>query len=175
MIGLGALMGTALSIVLLGAGIGKLGDRVAFRRALRSYGWLPELSVAPLSWLVPFLELGCAVGLWLPPIRQAAATLTIGLLIVFTAVIVRALAEGSQANCGCFGGSGADQVSWLGVGRNAVLLALAVVAALPVAGRYPPPVPSVLAGAGVGLIILLLDQALGVFPDHWLRPNDVWE
>jgi hypothetical protein len=112
-----------------------------------------------------------------PPLRAEllVTRLAIGLLLVFTAVILRSLAEGSQADCGCFGSSGADRVSWFSIVRNAVLIALAVVAALPVDGWQRPPLPGVLAGVGVGLTILLLDQALAIFPNRWLRPNDVWE
>jgi hypothetical protein len=50
------------------------------------------------------------------------------LLLVFTAVLVRAIASGNPPPCACFGGVSTRPVGWWSVMRNVALLALAVVA-----------------------------------------------
>lgn len=78
--------------------------------------------------LVPWIEL--AVGATLVaqvaiPIPAIAALL---LLIAFTALIVIRLSGGDRPSCACFGSWSAEPIGRIHVVRNAILMALAVVA-----------------------------------------------
>lgn len=81
--------------------------------------------VAPV---VPWWELTVGalllVGL-VTPWAAIAAGLT---LVAFTALLVRVLRSGARPACSCFGAWSAAPVGWRHVVRNAVFLALAVVA-----------------------------------------------
>ena len=84
-----------------------------------------------------------ALWRWLPPVELVTGALLVagfwwagiaagGLLIVFTAFLVSRLARHSSEPCRCFGEVSGRPVSAVSVGRNAVLLAAAVV----VVGRW---------------------------------------
>lgn len=51
-----------------------------------------------------------------------------GLLMAFTAVLVRAIVGGNPPPCACFGGMSTRPVGWWSVARNVALLAVAAVA-----------------------------------------------
>lgn len=74
---------------------------------------------------VPAAELATAVLLIAAPVGGALVAL--GLLAVFTVLLVRRLRAGSTAPCRCFGGVRARAIAWTDVARNVGLAALAVV------------------------------------------------
>ena len=49
-------------------------------------------------------------------------------LVAFTALIVRRLAQGQHPPCACFGAWSAKPLGWSHVARNVVLMVIAVVA-----------------------------------------------
>ena len=55
---------------------------------------------------------------------MSAAAFLAGLVVLFIAASSRQLSRGRAVDCGCFGSTGMHPLSWLGVARNAVLLAL---------------------------------------------------
>jgi len=107
------------------AGVAKLWNRQATSRSFAGLG-LP--APASLALVVPATELGVASALVaVPPLGAWAA---LALLVVFTVVIIRALATGVTVPCACFGSArSARAVSSVDVVRNACLAAAAVLAA----------------------------------------------
>lgn len=82
----------------------KLRDSAAFAEQIGNYQLLPELSNY-LAATLPSIELTAALLLVLGPKlwRHAAAFVLFGLLVVFTAALLRAWATGINLECGCFG------------------------------------------------------------------------
>jgi len=79
-----------------------------------------------LAVLVPGAELVVAACLLLRP--DVGAVVALAALVVFTAVVVRAVLRGSTGGCGCFGSRRVDPVSLADVLRNGLLAALGVIA-----------------------------------------------
>jgi len=136
------------------AGIAKLGARRRTSRTFRALG-LPAADT--LAVAVPVIELALAVGLVVVPGWAAAGALAV--LAAFTVFLARAVVDGVDVGCGCFGSAGDDPVSWVELLRNG-LLAGAAVLALTAPGPTAPSLPAVLvAGLGVALAALALALA----------------
>jgi uncharacterized membrane protein YphA (DoxX/SURF4 family) len=120
---------TFLALVLLIAGISKLGDRELFTGVVRAYGLLPEFTVSYVSRLLPLAEILVAVGLvsnlsatW--PVTAAAT-----LFFVFgLATSINLLRGRRDISCGCFGPNQGRELSWVLVLRNLGLVGLAILA-----------------------------------------------
>jgi hypothetical protein len=118
----------ALGVVFLAAGILKVVDPHAFAVSIARLRIVPMALVGPVAILLPWIEIVAAAALFLPAYRGPALKLLLGLLVLFTAVLAIGLARGG-ISCGCFGK--ADSVfnrADVGMARNVVLIALAVVA-----------------------------------------------
>ncbi len=111
-----------LAAVLVFAAIAKLRAPEATRR--HTVALLGPRGAAVASAL-PWVELGVAVALvlWWSAVPGIVATL---LLLVFTAVVVRAQLR--RLPCPCFGGASEQAAGPKQVMRNAVLIALAILA-----------------------------------------------
>ncbi|WP_410873098.1 MauE/DoxX family redox-associated membrane protein [Nocardia sp. A7] len=134
---------------------GKLADRPATRKALVDFGihirWAPWVAVG-----LPVIEGLVAVGAVLPWTAGIAGAVSVLLLAVFTAAIVRLLLRGEHPNCSCFGAASAGPIGPVTLVRNGLLLALAALVTVG-ALRYPQ-VPAGLpaeATAGLALIAVL--------------------
>src|SRR5262249_39777281 len=110
------------------AGVAKLLDRAAFRRALEGFGAPAPLQV-PLAVVLPLGELAIAGALFVPALARWAALAALALLVVFCIAIVRSLARGAAPDCNCFGGLTQTEVGRGTLVRNVVLGALAAFAA----------------------------------------------
>ena len=122
-----------LAAVFMVAGAAKRRRRVQFERAVRAYEVGGDRVVALLASFLPAVEVSAGALLLFGLATQPAAVVVAGLLIVFIAASVRQLVRGRDIECGCFGSAGMHRLSWLGVARNAALLALTMlVAARPV-------------------------------------------
>ena len=121
-----------LAAMLAYAGASKLLGPASFAEDIQNYRVLPDAWAGPLALGLPVLELVVAVGLILPS-HAAGASLLSGLLLFgFAAAMAQAKLRGIDLECGCFGGH--SRVSWLKVGLNVGLAALAfAVAAMHVA------------------------------------------
>ena len=121
----------AVAGVFLWAAIPKIIDPAGFALSIHRYELLPLWLEAPSAILVPWLEVVLAIALcstrnW----RIAAAILTIGLLIVFTAMITWAWLYNLDIDCGCFATDGsAERIGLWHFARNACLL-IAVIGSL---------------------------------------------
>ena len=79
--------------------------------------------------VVPWLELAVGAALIARLAVPYPAIAALGLLAAFTALIVVRLARGERPSCACFGAWSAEPIGPRHVIRNAVLMALAAVAA----------------------------------------------
>lgn len=116
-------------VALLGAAAwGKLRDLAAFEAILADYRLLPESLVRPVARGVPLVEVVLA-GAWvMAPWRTDAALFasiaTAAIMLGYGGAIAANLSRGrSWIDCGCGGG---EQLSWILVGRNAVLATVAL-------------------------------------------------
>ena len=106
----------------------KVRDAAAFEGVLADYRLLPAWVTAPVARTVPVVE-GVLAALWLAAPWQADAALLAGvatavLMLGYGAAMTANLARGrSWIDCGCGGG---EQLSWVLVGRNGVLGAMAL-------------------------------------------------
>jgi Methylamine utilisation protein MauE len=141
-----------LVVVLVAASAAKLAGPDRFLRTLTSLPWLSLPAARALTRLVPVAEIGVAALLVAVPPAGAIAALI--LLTVFTGVVAVELAAGRRFACGCFGGTESRPAGPVTLLRNVLLLAAAVaIVALP---RDAEP-GAVLAGAGAGLLFLVLE------------------
>ena len=126
----GATASLLLVAVLGGASWHKLLDRIAFRETLRDYQILPEAAIGPVATIVPLVELVACILLAVPGTRAIGASVATGLLAGYAIAIGLNLARGrTDIDCGCSWGGGTQPISaWL-IGRNALLIAIAGVAA----------------------------------------------
>jgi uncharacterized membrane protein YphA (DoxX/SURF4 family) len=114
----------ALAAMFLYAGFSKLLDPAAFAVSIENYRLLP---CAPSGWValyLPWLETGCALGLFLPRLRLGATALLAVLCAGFCVFLTSALLRGLDISCGCFGGDAAARSDLrLPLLRAALLLA----------------------------------------------------
>ena len=79
---------------------------------------------------VPWLEILVGAALCAQLARPVAGGVAAAMLVAFSALLVLRLAQGRRPPCACFGSWSAKPLAWQHLVRNAVLLALALVAAL---------------------------------------------
>lgn len=137
--------------LLLHAAVAKLADRGLFHQHLAAYG-VPEPLQPALVWALPLAEALLALGL-VTPWRTAAALGAALLLASYGAAMAWHLLRGHVLDCGCGGTPLA--LSPALVLRNAVLAAIAVVAAAPADGRVPGIADFAVAAAALALGALL--------------------
>jgi hypothetical protein len=117
-----------LGAVFLAAGVLKVLDPHAFAVSIARLRIVPMALVGPVAILLPWIEIVGALALLDPRTRDAALKVLLGMLAVFTAVLVVGLLRGGTS-CGCFGK--ADSVfnrAEVALARNVLLIALAAAA-----------------------------------------------
>jgi len=122
----------ALAAVFAIAAIGKITDRPGSEKAFAEFG-LPEITIRPMAYFLPVLELCIAIALVFVEVSWFAALAGSTLFLVFTLGMLYQMARGNAPDCHCFGQIHSQPVSILTVLRNVVLLAMAL--GLVVAGR----------------------------------------
>ena len=110
--------------VLVLSGSAKLASR-AWPAQARALG-APAIAVV----LVPPVELGLGVLLLVGLGRTLVALAAAALLLAFTALLAVRLKEGRRPPCACFGPWSSRPIGPGSIARNAVLIALALIAAL---------------------------------------------
>ena len=126
-----ALAPLTLAAVLVLSGVAKLGDPGSTASMIRMLRLPSYLGGTVVPRLLPVVELVAAV-LLLTPWRwtyAVGAALALGLFTAFLLVVARAMTFDPRPRCGCFGRVGDHHITGRTLLRNAVLLALAVVAA----------------------------------------------
>jgi len=125
-----------LAALLLSAALHKARDLPGFTAILAGYGLLPAGGPRPVARVLPAGEAAIGLALLAPAAGAAAALAGAALLALYTAAAAVALARGRRGlPCGCGGPAGAGVLGPALLARNAVLVTLALVAALPVATR----------------------------------------
>lgn len=162
---------TALTLILVVSAWGKLRSPANFERALGTFRVIPKRATPTLLLGVPLVELSLAALQWIGPARPAVGVALVAMLGAFTALLLRSLLVGEEADCGCFGSAAPEKVSWFSVARNLVLIALAVMGIVAGDGASRGTLPAVLSGVGAGLLILVLDQGISLFTKTWFTPD----
>jgi uncharacterized membrane protein YphA (DoxX/SURF4 family) len=114
-----------LGLVFLVSGASKLAAGPAWPEQARALG-APSFVVPVLPWFE--LVLGAVLVMQLAPTLAAAAALVV--LVGFTALLLRRLAEGRHPPCACFGAWSSKPLGRGHVVRNLGFIALAAVALL---------------------------------------------
>jgi putative oxidoreductase len=127
--GLCGALRVGLAALFLYAGIAKIVDVRTFATDVAHYRVVPALLVAPFAAALPGIEVACGVGLLFGRTARAGALLAAGLLAVFTAAAVQALARDINIDCGCFGSIHAP-VTLATVVRDFGLLGAALIVAV---------------------------------------------
>lgn len=114
-----------LALVFAVAGVAKLTDMAASRRAISDFG-VPAALAAPLGTLLPFVELAVAAALI--PVQTAwlGAMSALLLLSLFIVTIGVNMARGRRPECRCFGQLHSAPAGWSTLARNGVLAVPAV-------------------------------------------------
>jgi peroxiredoxin/uncharacterized membrane protein YphA (DoxX/SURF4 family) len=136
-----------LALVFGVAGVAKLVDPAGSRKSLEEFG-VPARWTRPLAWLLPLVELACAVALLPAASAWWAACGAAALLVLFTTAMAVSLARGRRPECRCFGQLHSSTVGWTTLARNAGLTGVAAL----VVWQAPT-------SAGVGFAALLAGVA----------------
>lgn len=126
----------ALATLFVWAASHKARDLRAFAATIRSYEILPRGLARLVAPVFAGAELAVAVGLVLPETRVASSAAALVLLVTYSVAIAVNLARGRrELDCGCFGPAHRQPLhGWLLV-RNAVAIAAAALASLPLGLR----------------------------------------
>lgn len=135
-----------------------------WRRALAAFG-LPSPLEGTAAFLVPVAEAAVPVTI-LAGTAQVGAALGLGLMVVFSAAVVRAARSRGDLPCGCFGRARTRSVRMI-LARNLVIAVLSVSA---LASRGSPlpsfgandAVPAALVGVGSALVGAILLRTNGL-------------
>ncbi|MEU3168100.1 MauE/DoxX family redox-associated membrane protein [Streptosporangium sp. NPDC006930] len=153
--------------------VGKVADITSFRAAIRSLVPIRGNAVWLVLCLVFLAELSVVVLMLIAGdllvLGFALAALLLG---AFTTALVVSLAQGRKVSCNCFGKS-KEQVTGFDVARNTILIIVAALSALFLAGSPAPragfePLElltvTVMSGTTLAFLLHLRDVSLVVFP-----------
>lgn len=122
---IGRIAAIALGVVFVVSGGFKLSDGPAWPRMAADLGVSRALAVS-----VPWFELVLGALLISGLLSPWTELLAVGVLVVFTMVIVRRLLDGSRPPCACFGSRSNRPLGRRHVARNLGLLAVGVIAVI---------------------------------------------
>jgi len=121
----GIVAGVVLGLLFIAAGVLKL---------IAGPDWLKQAADMDVSraiaTLVPYVEIVVGVLLVTQLFTPWPAVVAVGMLMVFTVVIIRRIRDGSRPPCGCFGSKSKRPLGGYHLVRNLLFLALALVAVL---------------------------------------------
>jgi hypothetical protein len=139
----------SLALLLLDAALHKALRPASFRAVLADYRLLPGGALAAAGAALVATEAALAAALGVPGLRAAALRAVAALLLLYGAAIAANLARGRRhIACGCGAAAGEAPLSAALVARNAVLAALALLAAAVPPGPRALAWPDALAAAG---------------------------
>ena len=119
----------AVAVLLASAATHKLRAPGRFAKQLADYQLLPEALVRPIGRVIPLLELLIAFALLVPFSRAIAAVCAAALIALYASAIGINLWRGRRdIDCGCAGPDQAQPLRPVLLARNAVLVALALLA-----------------------------------------------
>jgi uncharacterized membrane protein YphA (DoxX/SURF4 family) len=118
-----------VAVMLIVAGIAKLGRTDAFSEAISRYGILPDALTPSAARVIPIVELLLGILLAAGVVVTLAAIACASLLGAFAAVVAINLVQGKSFDCGC--GLNTDaRISWSHVARATTLSGLSVLVAV---------------------------------------------
>lgn len=120
-----ALLRVALGALFVMAALPKLQDPAGFAKAVSHYHLLPESAGRLLALVLPVLELVTGACLIAGVFDAGASLIVLGLMIVFTAAVVSAVARGLDISCGCFDTEDGARVGAAKIAENLALTAVA--------------------------------------------------
>src|SRR5260370_7401688 len=151
-------------LLLLSAGH-KLRRPSAFIEGVVDYRILPEGSARMRGATLPWVELAIAVALLTGFALTVASLAAASLLCVFVLAVVINLRRGRMITCNCYGVAGTAVIGWGTVGRNAVLLLVALATATLAYEPVPvTPADSIRAGASIPASALATPLLTGCLP-----------
>jgi hypothetical protein len=150
------ILGLGLALLFGVAAGHKIADRARFMAVLRNYELVPA-GLVPLAAVVTVAaEAGAALLLTLPPLRTFGAGVAATLLATYAiAIAVNLLRGRTRIDCGCFGLGRHDRIAWTMVGRNLVLIVLALTLLLPDSPRRLVALDLLTIGASLAAVALL--------------------
>ena len=104
------------------AAVPKIIEPLAFATAIMHYGLIPSWSVNAVALVLAWLELLAGVGLIMGIRTRVQSLLCGGMLLIFTLAVAYAVVLGLKIDCGCFGESGGEEVSWIKVAKNSAMI-----------------------------------------------------
>jgi hypothetical protein len=147
------------ALLFLRAAWHKAGDYGRFLGFVADYRLLPEPLLAPVSRTLIGLEFAVVAMLLWPPLATCGAIGAMALLGLYALAIAINLLRGrTRIECGC--GGAAQPLSWLLVGRNLGLMALAALA------MFAPPALAGLLPTAMALVAGLLAFGLYVIAEQ---------
>ncbi len=91
-----------LALILVTAAIPKIRRPDEFQGVVANYRLLPSFLVAPFARLLPWIELGSAIALLVPQVRETAALVAAGLFMLFAIALAVNVGRGrTHIDCGC--------------------------------------------------------------------------
>lgn len=126
----------ALASVFLMAGWLKLREGRAFVETVRSFGILPRMMITPFGRTLPGIEFLVGIALFLGVFIQSTALLGTALILSFLLASVWVIKKGLNLRCDCFGLLYRERIGNPTIGRDLVLLALALMVAMSDTGRF---------------------------------------
>lgn len=120
-----AVLQGVLVIVFVWAGITKLATVERFHRTLGEFG-VSAGSSEILARTLPIAEILLGLALLVDPLVSASAAAMVGILGVFSLAIGWNLTRGNRPACNCFGNLSHSPISKITLGRNIVLIAVAL-------------------------------------------------
>jgi hypothetical protein len=132
---IGILIVALFAMLFASAAIHKLRDPNRFREVFAAYGLLPPVAGLRVSWAIPLLEIGVALGLLVIHARTLAAATGIALLLGYAAAMAVNLQRGrTDIACGCGGPDERPIAAWM-AWRNLALALLLGIALWPWSAR----------------------------------------
>ena len=104
------------------AAVPKIIEPLAFATSIMHYGLIPSWSVNAVALVLAWLELLAGVGLIMGIRTRVQSLLCGGMLLIFTLAVAYAVVLGLKIDCGCFGESGGEEVSWIKVAKNSAMI-----------------------------------------------------
>jgi len=153
--------GTVCGIVLLIAGVMKVGGMGVFGQQIVAYRVLPRRLARPAGYLLPPLEMTLGISMLFAPRLGAGAAFLFASFAV--AVGLNLLRGRTELRCGCFGATGRHTISWGHVAGNFGLALLAVLSFL---GNHRPSFLAFQAGVSLVVLVLLLSAWRALTPKH---------
>jgi hypothetical protein len=133
----------AIGLVFVAAALPKIGDPASFAKSVHNFRVLPVSLENLAAVTLPWIELVAGLVAVLNPraemlrpwgaggtLARSGATVTAGLMVVFTLAVAQAVVRDLDIACGCFGTADATQVGVTKLLENLALTAVAIVAAV---------------------------------------------